>query len=293
VTFKDGAATIGTGTLNAGGVATYATSGLSAGPHALSAVYAGDGNYATSTGTLPTQVVNPAPTTTTVTAAPSPSILGSPVTFTAVVAANPPGSGTPTGTVTFKDGATNIAGCVGVALVGGQATCTTSALSLGPHTISAVYGGSASFSGSTGTVSHLVSNTPVDLAVVKTSTPNPVQAGTDLTYTITVTNKTALATSATLTDPLPTQVTFVSVTPAAGWTCTDPGVGNTGTVVCTTAALPANGTAVFQLVAHVPLDTPAGTVLFNTATVSGGLPDPDQTNNSSTNETTVYRFRRP
>jgi uncharacterized repeat protein (TIGR01451 family) len=137
-------------------------------------------------------------------------------------------------------------------------------------------------------MSHTVSNTPVDLAVVKTSTPNPVQAGLDLTYTITVTNLSTTATSATLTDPLPAEVSFVSVAPAGGWTC-----AGTTTVTCNTAAIGAMSSSVFTLVVHVPETLAAGTVLVNTASVSGGLPDPNPDNNSSRNETTVYRFRRP
>ena len=206
----------------------------------------------------------------------------------ATVAAVAPGGGTPTGTVTFKDGASNIAGCVGVVLVGGQATCTTSALTLGVHTINVDYSGSASHNASTGSVSHTVSNTPVDLAVIKTANPNPVQAGLDLTYTITVTNLSATATSATLTDPLPPEVTFVSATPPGGWSC-----AGTTTVTCNTAAIAAMSSAVITIVVHVPETLPAGTVLVNVATVSGGLPDPNPLNNSSRNETTVYRFRRP
>ena len=52
VTFKDGTTVLGSGTLNASGVATYSTSGLAVGLHVISAVYSGDGNFNTSTGTL-------------------------------------------------------------------------------------------------------------------------------------------------------------------------------------------------------------------------------------------------
>jgi hypothetical protein len=48
VTFYDGATALGTGTLSSG-VATYPTSTLSVGSHTITAVYAGDGNYLTST----------------------------------------------------------------------------------------------------------------------------------------------------------------------------------------------------------------------------------------------------
>jgi hypothetical protein len=50
VTFKDGAATLGTGTFNGSGVATYTVSGgFTAGAHSITAVYAGDANFAATT----------------------------------------------------------------------------------------------------------------------------------------------------------------------------------------------------------------------------------------------------
>jgi hypothetical protein len=49
------------------------------------------------------------------------------------------------------------------------------------------------------------------------------------------------------------------------------------------------GSATVTIVVNVPLTTPAGTVLRNTAQVSGTRPDPDLSNNTSTEETTVYR----
>ncbi len=288
VNFKDGASVIGSATLSPAGVATFTTSMLAVGARSITAEYLGNGCYAPSTSAALIQTVNKANTTVTVTANPSPSIFGTPVIFTATVAAVAPGGGTPTGTVTFKDGASNIAGCVAVPLVAGVATCTTSSLSVGLHTINADYSGSTDHNASTGSTSHLVSDTPVDLAILKTSNPQPVAAGADLTYTITVTNLSAIATSATMTDPLPPEVTHVSTTPAGGWTC-----AGTTTVTCNTAAIAAMSSAVITIVVHVPETLPAGTVLANTASVSGGLPDPNPDNNSSRNETTVYRFRRP
>ena len=58
VTFKDGTAVIGTGTLNTSGQASFATSSLSSGSHAISAVYAGDIYYAGNTSSSITQTVN-------------------------------------------------------------------------------------------------------------------------------------------------------------------------------------------------------------------------------------------
>ncbi len=60
VTFNDGSATLGTGTISSG-TATYSTSALSAGSHSITAVYGGDSNYDSSTSSVVTQTINPAP----------------------------------------------------------------------------------------------------------------------------------------------------------------------------------------------------------------------------------------
>src|SRR5207248_11307292 len=65
VTFKDGATTLGTGTLNSSGQATYSTSSLTADTHSITASYDGDTNFATSTSTAVSQVVNNLVSTTT------------------------------------------------------------------------------------------------------------------------------------------------------------------------------------------------------------------------------------
>lgn len=84
----------------------------------------------------------------------SPSAVGQQVTFTATVAATESGSGTPSGSVTFAvDGATSP---VSVALSGGVATYSTSALTDGLHTLNVEYGGDGSFAQSSGSRSQLM-----------------------------------------------------------------------------------------------------------------------------------------
>ncbi len=79
-------------------------------------------------------------TTTTVTSSNNPRVYGQAVTFTATVSAVGPGM--PTGTVTFYDGAANLAT---VALSGGTANYTTSTFLAGNHGISADYNGATFF----------------------------------------------------------------------------------------------------------------------------------------------------
>src|SRR5262249_12319049 len=101
VIFTDGAATLGTASLS-GGVATLTTSTLAVGSHSVSASYSGDGNFTASASSAVNQTVNKDGTTTTMTSSPNPSSPGQAVTFTAAVSASAPGTGIPTGTVTFK-----------------------------------------------------------------------------------------------------------------------------------------------------------------------------------------------
>jgi uncharacterized repeat protein (TIGR01451 family) len=126
-----------------------------------------------------------------------------------------------------------------------------------------------------------------DLSVSKTDSPDPVPVGTNLTYTITVTNAgPSDAAGASLTDSLPAGTTFVSLASPGGWSCTTPAVGAGGTVSCTIATL-APGSSVFTLVVAVDPGTAIGTVLSNTATASSATADPNPGNESATATTTV------
>src|SRR5207249_9037717 len=126
VTFKDGATTLGTGTLDGLGQTTFATAGLSVSNHVITALYGGDGNYNTSTSGNLTQTVAKASTTSAVASSINPTVFGQSTTFSATVAAVAPGAGTPTGTVSFRDGATTLG--TGT-LASGLATFLTSSLS--------------------------------------------------------------------------------------------------------------------------------------------------------------------
>lgn len=135
VLFRDGAQALAEEPLS-GGTATFVTSSLSAGAHAITAEYRGDGTFNCSVSATLTQVVK-SPTTTAVTSSPNPSRLGTQITFTATVS-RVAGGGAPTGYVTFRDGAVNL---VNKTLVNGVATYVTNAPRVGTHAITAVYSG--------------------------------------------------------------------------------------------------------------------------------------------------------
>jgi uncharacterized repeat protein (TIGR01451 family) len=128
-----------------------------------------------------------------------------------------------------------------------------------------------------------------DLLVTKIDSPDPVVVGTNLTYTITVTNNgSSDAQNMSLSDTLPPSTTFVSFTVPGGWTRTDAvPVGGTGTVTATAPTLAAGASAVFTLVVNVNLGTPHNTVLTNSATATTTTTDPNLVNNTGTTTTTV------
>lgn len=146
VTFLDGGTPLMTVALNASGVATFSTSTFSVGIHNLTAVYAGDALHSGSMSPTFSQTVLRAPTLTALMSSVNPSAPGQSVTFTAVVSPFAPAAGVPTGTVTFQDGAAVLGS---VPLASGQATLSTSSLSVGTHSITAVYGGDATYAPST------------------------------------------------------------------------------------------------------------------------------------------------
>jgi len=185
VTFFDGATNIGTGTLNGQNPsqATLNISTLSVGTHAnITAVYAGDTNFNSSTSLSFSQTVNKASTTTAVTSSVNPSVFGQQVTFTATVTAVVPGAGTPTGTVTFKDGTSTLAT---LGLSSGQVSFTTSQLSVATHSITVEYGGDGNFNSSTSSALTQVVNKASTTTSVASSL-NPSNFGQSITFTATI-----------------------------------------------------------------------------------------------------------
>jgi probable HAF family extracellular repeat protein len=122
------------------------------------------------------------------------SVVGQRVTFTATVTPNQSSAIAPTGQVTFFDGST----VMGTAPVtSGAALFTTSALTLGPHNVTALYRGDANFAASTSArSSELVVTAGVHLLVQLTS----ITRGSDIVATFSTANLGAdVATGVTVT----------------------------------------------------------------------------------------------
>jgi uncharacterized repeat protein (TIGR01451 family) len=117
-----------------------------------------------------------------------------------------------------------------------------------------------------------------DLSATKTDAPDPVLAGQELTYTITVSNAgPQAATGTVLTDTLPAGSAFVSATTSQG-TCS-----GTSTVSCNLGTINSGSNATVTLKTK-PMT--AGTIT-NTASATANEADPDTANNTASATTTV------
>jgi hypothetical protein len=182
VTFSDGSTMLGQVTLSAG-TASYSTAALSIGTHSITAAYSGDAHFGGSTSSVVSQVVQQADTGTALTAAPNPANVNQSITFTASVTSG--SSGAPTGTVSFMDGATQIGSS---SLNGnGIATLSISTLTVGTHSLTAVYGGDSNFNGSTSSAASVVVTASGFSLSSSVLSPASVAPGSSAHSTITIT----------------------------------------------------------------------------------------------------------
>src|SRR6185295_20098213 len=116
---------------------------------------------------------------TVLAATPNPSSYGQSVTLTATVT-----GASPSGTVTFKDGASTLGSAP---LSGGIASLSTSALSVASHSLTAVYAGDINNAGSTsGALVQSVNGAATTLSL--TVTPNPASLGQNVTLVARINN---------------------------------------------------------------------------------------------------------
>ncbi|MFD9153408.1 Ig-like domain repeat protein, partial [Streptomyces goshikiensis] len=214
--------------LDPDGTACITTTTLETGT--VTVTYSGDTCFLPSTGSLDV-TVNQASSTVSVSVDPNPSVCGQPVTVCATVTAVAPGSGTPTGTLTFTG-----PGGLNVTLpldAGGTACLNTSSLTSG--TYSATYNGDSCFADSTGTFDVTV-NQAASATTVSVD-PNPSVCGESVTVCAEV-----------------TAVAPGSGTPTGTVTITGPGGLNT------TVPLDPDGTA---CITTTVLETGTVTVTYN------------------------------
>ena len=182
IQFLDGATNIGSSSV-VNGYASISTSTLAVGAHSITAVYVRDSTYDTSTSAPLTQTVL-VHTTANISSSNSPSSAGAIVTFGSNVF---PSSAT--GTVQFFDNG-NLLGSA--QLANGLATFSTSALSVGSHTIYSTYLGDANDAGCSSPSLTQVVQSSSSTAV--TASPNPSVVGSSVTLVATVSPASATGT---------------------------------------------------------------------------------------------------
>jgi hypothetical protein len=175
VSFLDGGATLGTGTLNASGIANFTTSGLSVGSHSITASYGGDANYTAATSSaVGITVTSQSIPTVSIKSSASSLTYGASIVLTATVS----GSGaSPTGKVTFLNGTTQL----GTASLSssGIATFATKSLPAGADSITATYAGDTNYAPLVSGAINLTVNkaTPA----INWAAPSPIVYGAALT----------------------------------------------------------------------------------------------------------------
>lgn len=182
---------------------------------------------------LTVQVSNgaaPVSTTTALSSSANPATLGASITLTATVTGS-----APTGTVNFTDGGSSISGCNALGLAGSTnvrtATCITSSLSAGTHSIVASYSGNAgNLASSSTTLSQVVSAPITTSATGLASSSNPAAVGSAVNLSATVTGSNPAGT-VNFTDAGASIATCSAVSLS--------GTGNARTATCATSGLTA------------------------------------------------------
>ncbi|MFL6025026.1 MAG: beta strand repeat-containing protein [Marmoricola sp.] len=167
--------------VSGGSATTPLDTGIATGSHTLGASYSGDTNINGSSAATKTVTVDKAGTTTSLTDAPSPTVTGQAVTFTAHVAIVSPGVGALGGAVQFNVDGSPFGTAVPLG-AGDNATLTVSNLSTGNHDVVAVYNGTGDFAASSSaTVTHGVNK--ADTSVALSTSDASAVSGEPLTFT--------------------------------------------------------------------------------------------------------------
>ena len=146
----------------------------SAGSFTVTATYSGDRTFPGSSDSS-VQVVNPGTTSMKLTPS-SPVEVGSKVTYSAAVTVTS-GSGQLSGKVSFVEGGAAVAGCQGLAIGGGAATCTLTFTAGGSVTVAATYAGDANFLGSSASVVQVINVAPLAITTSSLADATRGQSG--------------------------------------------------------------------------------------------------------------------
>jgi uncharacterized protein YjdB len=181
ISFKDGTTILGTGTL-ANGTVSLSTSALAIGAHNITAIYAGDTNTSSATSSAQSVTITQSTSALTLAASANSLQLGQSLTLTASLSPT-----SATGSITFKDGAT----VLGTGpLANGTASLSTSALTIGAHSITAIYAGDTNTNSATSSAQS-VTITQSTSALTLAASASSLQLGQSITLTASLTPSTA------------------------------------------------------------------------------------------------------
>jgi len=130
-----------------------------------------------------------------------------------------------------------------------------------------------------------------DLALIKNDVDDPVVAGDNVAYSLNVSNAGPSDTTAiVIEDTLPPGVTYLAGVGVSGVSCSEPSGLPGATVTCTISALAAGTNTNITITAGIDPSLPAGSTVLNTAAITDQSgTDPDPTNDSDDETTTVNR----
>jgi uncharacterized repeat protein (TIGR01451 family) len=218
-------------------------------------------------------------TQTTVTSSPTDPVAGQTVTYTATVGVTSPGTGTPTGTVSFSGGSGPLCPAAALSLASPDtATCTTNyAGGAQGDTVTASYGGDSNYAGSSGSTSVSIGSA---LTLTKaTTTPAYGAAGDTLDYTYLVTNDGPDTLSSVVVDddlipsvscPQPSLDAGASETCTGSYTVTQADVDNGSVTNTATAGATDGSVAVGSYTSSVTVDASDATSALSLTTSATG-----------------------
>jgi uncharacterized repeat protein (TIGR01451 family) len=259
-----------------------------------------DPNPANNTAAQSTAVVTSADLQLTKTDSPDPVVAGRQVTYTLTVSTAGPSDALGVSVAdTLPAGTTFVSASNGGAFASGVVTWNLGTIAAGSAPVTRtlvvlVNPSTTSSLSNTATVSSSTSdpnpannsateatavNTSADLSIVKTDSPDPVVAGHQVTYTLSVANAgPSDALNVAVADTIPAGTTFSSAS--------NGGTYASGVVTWSLGSIAASAPPV-SVTLVVNVDTSTASSLSNTATVSSSVSDPNPANNSATEATAV------
>ena len=172
-----------------------------------------------------------------------------------------------------------------------QATVNVGSGSVANSAVVDTTGGSATPDfdlGNNTAIANTAVNPGADGSITKLVSATPVVEGSTVTFTLRPRNAgPSIISSAVVTDALPAGFSGVAITSSPNWTCGFTGAGNTG-LECTRASFPVGATDNIVFTATTATGVPGtGQVFTNTGVLASATPDPSLPNNSGSVNVTV------